>query len=82
MSMNRKRVVAVITFEDDGDNIQSASDAATWFEAALAKSTSHIDVTVYSSAKDAAQDEAALVGDFANTDVASVPVGAVTSARP
>lgn len=52
-----KQVVAVITFDDPNDDISDLSAAATWIEAALMAKDAKLDVTVYRSAEDAAEDE-------------------------
>ncbi|UDQ91538.1 hypothetical protein LJE71_11310 [Xanthobacter autotrophicus] len=71
--MAKKRVIAVLTFDDTEGNIQDLASAATWIEAGLSGSTSmEFDVTTYSTAADAAGDEAGFAGDFAQ-EAATVP---------
>ena len=57
-----KRVVAVVTFADPENNIETLSDAATWLQV----QTGVADLTCYARARDAALDEQEQAGDFAS----------------
>lgn len=71
--MTRKRIVAVVTFDDTEDDIMDLSAAATWVEAALSRSMEDVDVTAYATANAAAFAEADRVGDF-STPAQRVPM--------
>ncbi len=62
-----KQVIAVITFEDNEDNIMGLSDAATWIAGKLGRDNigEQLEVTTFTTAAIAAQAEAELEGDFA-----------------
>jgi hypothetical protein len=62
-----KQVIAVITFEDNEDNIMGLSDAATWIDAKLRTGDSRetLEVTTFTTAAIAAASEAEREGDFA-----------------
>jgi hypothetical protein len=62
-----KQVIAVITFEDNEDNIMGLSDAATWIAAKLGRETAGepLEVTTFTTAAIAAEAEAEREGDFA-----------------
>jgi ferritin-like metal-binding protein YciE len=63
-----KQVIAVITFEDNGDNILGLSDAATWLDGKLRSSGTAVEtleVTTFTTAAHAAQAETERSGDFA-----------------
>jgi hypothetical protein len=62
-----KQVIAVITFEDNDDNILSLSDAATWLDGKLRSGTAveTLEVTTFTTAAHAAQAETERSGDFA-----------------
>jgi len=62
-----KQVIAVITFEDNGDDIQGLSDAATWIAAKLGRDNvgEKLEVTTFTTAAIAAEAEAEREGDFA-----------------
>lgn len=62
--MALKRVIAVITFEDEEDNISDLASAALEIEVACGRSLKVRDVTAYGTAADAAADEASRAGDF------------------
>lgn len=63
-----KRVIAVVTFSDPDNGIETLSDAATWLQGKVGAA----DMTCYASARDAALDEQQQAGDFAN------PAGTLT----
>lgn len=81
--MSKKRFLAVVTIDDPEDNITELPDAATWVEAALGRSPtgSGIVVTAYSTAADAAKDEAERAADFAE-EADPVPVKASPAPSP
>lgn len=62
-----KQVIAVITFEDDEDNIMGLSDAATWISVKLGRNRAgeKLEVTTFTTAAIAAEAEAEKEGDFA-----------------
>jgi hypothetical protein len=62
-----KQVIAVITFEDDDDNILGLSDAATWISVKLGRDNADdmLEVTTFTTAAIAAEAEAEREGDFA-----------------
>lgn len=57
-----KRVIAVVTFSDPDNNIETLSDAATWLQVGAGAA----DMTCYASARDAALDEQQRAGDFSS----------------
>jgi hypothetical protein len=81
--MAKKRMVAVILFDDKEDDIDCLSAGALWVETALrsAAGDSGVSVTAYSSAADAAADEAEKAEVFA-IEAETVPVGSPDSHQP
>lgn len=57
----RKRVIAIIDFDDHGGNIADLSAAATWLECALGEVGNPVDVTTYDSLTDALADASGAV---------------------
>ena len=62
-----KQVIAVITFEDNEDNLMGLSDVATWITVKLGRENAGelLEVTTFTTAAIAAQAEAEREGDFA-----------------
>lgn len=60
-----KRVIAVITFDDEEDSITDLASASLEVEVACGQRLKVLEVTAYSTAADAAADEADKAGDFA-----------------
>lgn len=52
----RKRLIAIIDFDDPEDNIANLPAAATWLECALGEVGNQVDVTTYDSLADALAD--------------------------
>ena len=65
--MSRKRVMAVIEFEDAEGSIGDVVDAATWLEAEI--KSLRASVTVYGSADDLRADAAERAGAFESAAV-------------
>ena len=65
----KKRLVAVIEFEDEEDDIQDTHEAASWLMLEL-REAKRLDVTVYRILTDAAKDEAEKAGPFAHDAIA------------
>lgn len=71
--MSKKRVIAVITFDDDEQDIEDLASAATWIHSSLSKEAPGLEVSTYSTGSEVAIDEAAGIADF-KIDADPVPL--------